>query len=85
MLYEVITDSAKKQSLMAADPKLVALLSKEHEGALAFIRAPIGGGEAGGPAANGELLAPLNSFFALVRDAYSVQIINEAQMSYNFV
>ncbi len=77
-----VWDSAKKQSLMAADPKLVALLSKEHEGALAFIRAPIGGGEAGGPAANGELLAPLNSFFALVRDAYSVQIINEAQMWY---
>ncbi len=75
-------DSAKKQSLLPADAELSALLAKEHEGALAFIRAPIGGGEAGGEAANGELLAPLTSFFALIQDDYSVQIINEAQMWY---
>ncbi|GAB1481366.1 hypothetical protein MASR2M78_01810 [Treponema sp.] len=74
-------DSAKKQSLMAADPALSALLTKAHEGTLAYIRAPIGADEAGGTA-NGALLAPLNSFFALVKDAYSVQIINEAQTWY---
>ena len=76
-----VYDSAKRQSLFAADPELAALLSKEHEGALAYIRAPIGS-DSGGGAANGELLAPLTSFFALVQDDYSVQIINEAQAWY---
>ncbi|MFA6504502.1 MAG: bifunctional 2',3'-cyclic-nucleotide 2'-phosphodiesterase/3'-nucleotidase [Treponemataceae bacterium] len=74
-------DSAKKQSLLAADASLALLLIKEHEGSLAYIRAPIGGGDTGGKA-NGELLSPLTSFFALVRDDYSVQIINEAQTWY---
>jgi 2',3'-cyclic-nucleotide 2'-phosphodiesterase/3'-nucleotidase len=74
-------DSAKKQSLMAADPTLTALLAKENEGTLAYIRQPIGSSE-GGATANGALTAPLNSFFALVKDAYSVQIINEAQVWY---
>ncbi len=76
-----VYDSANKKSVMDADPTLTALLSKEHEGTLAYIRAPIGSSE-GGATANGALLAPLNSFFALVRDSYSVQIINEAQLWY---
>lgn len=76
-----VWDAKEKKSLMATDESLVKLLASAHEGALAYIRAPIGGGEAGGPSA-GELLAPLNSFFALVKDTYTLQIINEAQTWY---
>ncbi len=76
-----VWDAKEKKSLLAADESLSKLLASAHEGALAYIRAPIGGGEAGGPSA-GELLAPLNSFFALVSDTYTIQIINEAQIWY---
>jgi 2',3'-cyclic-nucleotide 2'-phosphodiesterase/3'-nucleotidase len=78
-----VWDSANRKSLMEADAGLVQLLAKTHEDALAYIRAPIGeGSESGGTSTTGEMSAPLTSFFALVRDDYSVQIINEAQLAY---
>lgn len=71
-------DSAARKSLFAPVPELAALLSKEHESTLAYIRSPVGGeGENGA-----RLTSPLTSFFALVRDDYSVQLINEAQAWY---
>ena len=90
-----VWDAVARKSLMEPDADLVGLLAKTHGEALAYIRAPIGqakgpaGESAGtgessamGAAATGELTAPLTSFFALVRDDYSVQIINEAQLAY---
>jgi 2',3'-cyclic-nucleotide 2'-phosphodiesterase/3'-nucleotidase len=71
-------DTAAKQSLFAADEGLSALLAKEHEATVAYIRSPVGG--EGGEGAM--LTAPLTSFFALAKDDYSVQIINEAQTWY---
>jgi 2',3'-cyclic-nucleotide 2'-phosphodiesterase/3'-nucleotidase len=71
-------DSAARKSLFDPVPELTDLLTKEHEGALAYIRSPVGGeGENGA-----RLTSPLTSFFALVRDDYSVQLINEAQTWY---
>lgn len=78
-----VWDSAKKAALMGTDKDLVGLLSKTHEAVLAYIRSPIGGDEGGsGPASTGRLTQPLTSYFALVKDDYSVQIINEAQTMY---
>jgi len=74
-------DAAKKASLMASDAMTAAMMATTHEAVLAYIRSPIGDDASGG-ASSGALSAPLNSFFALVRDDYSVQIINEAQKFY---
>jgi 2',3'-cyclic-nucleotide 2'-phosphodiesterase/3'-nucleotidase len=71
-------DTAARKSLFAADEQLSALLAKEHEATVAYIRSPVGGeGEDGAV-----LTAPLTSFFSLVKDDYSIQIINEAQAWY---
>ena len=71
-------DTAAKQSLFPVDENLSALLAEVHEATLAYIRSPVGGeGEDGAV-----LTSPLNSFFSLVKDDYSVQIINEAQTWY---
>jgi 2',3'-cyclic-nucleotide 2'-phosphodiesterase/3'-nucleotidase len=75
-------DTAKKTSLMATDQKLADLLAPEHQAVLKYIRAPIAAEGSDNAAVPVELTAPLTSFFALVRDDYSVQIINEAQTWY---
>ena len=78
-----VWDSAKKAALMETDKDLAGLLGKTHDAVLAYIRSPIGGDSSGsGPASTGRLLEPLTSYFALVMDDYSVQIINEAQTMY---
>jgi 2',3'-cyclic-nucleotide 2'-phosphodiesterase/3'-nucleotidase len=74
-------DTAAKKSNFPADKDLSALLAKEHEAVLAYIRSPVGADDGGGTA-GGSLAKPLNSFFSLVRDDYSIQIINEAQTWY---
>ncbi|AEF84081.1 2',3'-cyclic-nucleotide 2'-phosphodiesterase [Treponema primitia ZAS-2] len=74
-------DAAAKKSNYPADSGLSSLLAKEHEAVLAYIRSPVGS-EEGGATAGGSLTAPLNSFFSVVRDDYTVQIINEAQIYY---
>lgn len=70
-------DSTARKANYPADPELVALLKKSHEATLAFIRAPVGAGNGGEGA---KLTAPLTSFFALLRDDYSVELINDAQL-----
>jgi 2',3'-cyclic-nucleotide 2'-phosphodiesterase/3'-nucleotidase len=74
-------DTVAKKSNFPADKNLSALLAKEHEAVLAYIRSPVGADDGGGTA-GGSLTKPLNSFFSLVRDDYSIQIINEAQTWY---
>jgi len=77
-----VWDAAGKKSNYEAVPELAAILKDAHEKTLAYIRAPIvADSGTGGPSA-GEVTGPLTSFFALVRDEYSVQIINEAQSWY---
>jgi 2',3'-cyclic-nucleotide 2'-phosphodiesterase/3'-nucleotidase len=76
-----VYDSAARKANYAADGELTALLAPLHGAALEYIRAPVGAVE-GGEAAAGRLTEALTSFFAVIRDDYSVQIINEAQIRY---
>jgi 2',3'-cyclic-nucleotide 2'-phosphodiesterase/3'-nucleotidase len=77
-----VWDSVNKKSALEAVPALADILKATNEKTLAYIRAPIVSDNASGGTAAGEITAPLTSFFALVRDEYSVQIINEAQTWY---
>lgn len=77
-----VWDATAKKELLPADAELAALLKAEHEATLAYIRAPIVSEAGGSGPTAGEVTAPLTSFFAVVRDEYSVQIINESQTWY---
>jgi len=57
--------------LVAADPALVEAIKAEHEATLAWVRGPVG-----------TTTAPINSFFSLVKDDPSIQIVNNAQTWY---
>ncbi|GHU54447.1 2',3'-cyclic-nucleotide 2'-phosphodiesterase [Spirochaetia bacterium] len=76
-----VYDSAARKSNLAADAELSKLMAGTHEAVLSYIRSPVGA-EEGGETAGGSLTAPLTSFFSVIRDDYSVQIINEAQLRY---
>jgi 2',3'-cyclic-nucleotide 2'-phosphodiesterase/3'-nucleotidase len=76
-----VYDSAARKANYPADPELTALLSPVHEAVLEYIRAPLGADE-GGETSGGRLTEALTSFFAVIRDDYSVQIINESQIRY---
>jgi 2',3'-cyclic-nucleotide 2'-phosphodiesterase/3'-nucleotidase len=77
-----VWDGVNKKSLLDAVPAYTAVMKDTHEKTLAYIRSPIPADTSTGGTAAGEVTAPLTSFFALVRDEYSVQIINEAQTWY---
>ncbi|MDR0562723.1 MAG: bifunctional 2',3'-cyclic-nucleotide 2'-phosphodiesterase/3'-nucleotidase [Spirochaetaceae bacterium] len=77
-VYTAAADSSPAKSI-PPDQTLVDLLKPAHEAVLAYIRAPVGAASGGEGA---KLTAPLTSFFALVHDDYSVQLINEAQLFY---
>jgi 2',3'-cyclic-nucleotide 2'-phosphodiesterase/3'-nucleotidase len=55
-------------ALATADATVLAAAQRAHDETLAYVRAPVG-----------EISAPVNSFFALVADDPSVQIVNAAQ------
>jgi len=76
-----IWDSVNRVSNFVADTQLVAFLSETHRAVVDFINSPVGSDEVGA-VAGGSLTSPLTSFFAVIRDDYSVQIINEAQRRY---
>lgn len=65
-----IADAAGK-SLVAADESLMKEILPEHEGTIKYVSQPIG-----------ETTAPIFSYFALVQDDPSVQIVNNAQTEY---
>jgi len=77
-----VWDGVNKKSLLEAVPAYAAVMKTTHEQTLAYIRSPIPADTSSGGSAAGEVTAPLTSFFALVKDVYSVQIINEAQTWY---
>jgi 2',3'-cyclic-nucleotide 2'-phosphodiesterase/3'-nucleotidase len=76
-----VYDSAARKANLAPDGELSALLASQHQAVLEYIRSPVGSGE-GGESSGGSLTEALTSFFAVIRDDYSVQIINEAQIRY---
>ena len=61
----------KPKALVEDDPKVVAALKEDHEATLAYVRRPVG-----------KTSAPLYSYFALVADDPSVQIVSQAQTWY---
>jgi 2',3'-cyclic-nucleotide 2'-phosphodiesterase/3'-nucleotidase len=57
--------------LVEAEPAVLAAVQKAHDETLAYVRSPVG-----------EIASPINSYFALVADDPSVQIVNAAQLWY---
>jgi 2',3'-cyclic-nucleotide 2'-phosphodiesterase / 3'-nucleotidase len=69
-IYERDQDN-RVQPLVEADERVIAAVAKEHEATLAYVRRPVG-----------ETAAPITSYFALVADDPSVQIVSNAQIWY---
>ena len=64
-------EDRKTISLVDADASIIAAVQEDHEGTLSWIREPFG-----------ETLAPIHSFFALVQDDPSIQIVTNSQTWY---
>ena len=64
-------EGRKSIPLVDANPLIVAAVKKDHEATLAYVRRKVG-----------ESVANINSFFALVQDDPSVQIVSLAQQWY---
>ena len=64
-------DGRKKIPLVDADARIVEAVRAEHEATIAYMREAVG-----------ETTAPINSFFALVADDPSIQIVTNAQKWY---
>ncbi|MBB3999107.1 bifunctional 2',3'-cyclic-nucleotide 2'-phosphodiesterase/3'-nucleotidase [Aureimonas pseudogalii] len=59
------------RALVESKPEVLAAAKADHEATLTYVRTPVG-----------ETTAPLYSYFALVADDPSVQIVNQAQLRY---
>jgi 2',3'-cyclic-nucleotide 2'-phosphodiesterase/3'-nucleotidase len=57
--------------LAVADPNVLTAAQKAHDETLAYVRSPVG-----------DIVSPIQSFFALIADDPSVQIVNSAQSWY---
>ncbi len=68
-IYE--RDGETVRSRVDADPDLLEVARPAHEATLAYVRAPVG-----------DIASPITSYFALVADDPSVQIVNSAQIWY---
>ncbi|MEP9373252.1 bifunctional 2',3'-cyclic-nucleotide 2'-phosphodiesterase/3'-nucleotidase [Mesorhizobium sp. KR1-2] len=68
-IYERVDN--KNKALVEDDSRLVDALKEDHEATLAYVRRPVG-----------KTSAPLYSYFALVADDPSVQIVSQAQTWY---
>ncbi|WP_139490504.1 bifunctional 2',3'-cyclic-nucleotide 2'-phosphodiesterase/3'-nucleotidase [Brevibacillus dissolubilis] len=66
-----IYDKTNKKSLADADQAILDAVKHEHEGTLEYVRGPVG-----------KTTAPINSYFALVNDDPSIQIVTNAQKWY---
>lgn len=64
-------EDRKRIALVDNDPAVVAALAEDHEATLKYIRAPFGRTE-----------APIFSYFSLVQDDPSIQIVTDAQTWY---
>ena len=66
-----IWDKAAKASLVKPDPRIARAVKAAHEGTLAYVRGKVA-----------DLASPINSYWALVQDDPSVQLVNNAQTAY---
>jgi 2',3'-cyclic-nucleotide 2'-phosphodiesterase/3'-nucleotidase len=64
-------DGRKRIPLVESQQDVLKFVAKEHEATLAYVRRPVG-----------KTSAPLHSYFALVADDPSVQIVSQAQIWY---
>lgn len=69
-IYERTPDR-KIVAKAASEPAILATVKADHEATLTYMREPVGA-----------TASPINSFFALVTDDPSVQIVAEAQIAY---
>ncbi|MDQ0271638.1 bifunctional 2',3'-cyclic-nucleotide 2'-phosphodiesterase/3'-nucleotidase [Cytobacillus purgationiresistens] len=72
-IYQTKTVDGKtvKESVAKPDPLILKAVKKEHEGTLNYVRQPVG-----------ETTADIHSYFALVKDDPSIQIVTNAQSWY---
>jgi len=66
-----IYDKTNKKPLVEADPHIVAAVKDEHDHTVEWVRSSVG-----------TTTAPIHSFFALVQDDPSIQIVTNAQKWY---
>ncbi|WP_053377532.1 bifunctional 2',3'-cyclic-nucleotide 2'-phosphodiesterase/3'-nucleotidase [Paenibacillus sp. FJAT-27812] len=66
-----IFDTVNKKPLVEADQAIVDAVKKDHEETLAYVRGPVG-----------MTTASINSWFALIQDDPSIQIVTNAQKWY---
>lgn len=66
-----IYDKSEKTALVDADPAIVKAVQQDHEAALDYVRGSVG-----------KTSAPINSYFALIQDDPSVQLVTNAQKWY---
>ncbi|GMK43494.1 2',3'-cyclic-nucleotide 2'-phosphodiesterase [Paenibacillus glycanilyticus] len=66
-----IFDTVNKKPLVDADQEVLDAVAEDHQHTLDYVRGPVG-----------TTTAPINSFFALVQDDPSIQIVTNAQKWY---
>ncbi|MWV45875.1 bifunctional 2',3'-cyclic-nucleotide 2'-phosphodiesterase/3'-nucleotidase [Paenibacillus sp. HJL G12] len=66
-----VYDVTNKKALVDADQKIVDAVKTEHDATIDYVRGPVG-----------TTTAPINSYFALVQDDPSIQIVTNAQKWY---
>ncbi|MDP5274919.1 bifunctional 2',3'-cyclic-nucleotide 2'-phosphodiesterase/3'-nucleotidase [Chengkuizengella axinellae] len=66
-----IYDKDTKTPLVEADPEIVEAVQEDHDATIEWVRSAVG-----------ETTAPINSYFALVQDDPSIQIVTNAQKWY---
>lgn len=66
-----IYDKGTKTPLVEADKEILEAVKEDHEGTVNYVRQPVG-----------ETAADINSYFALVQDDPSIQIVTNAQKWY---
>ncbi|WP_235692524.1 2',3'-cyclic-nucleotide 2'-phosphodiesterase [Deinococcus aquaedulcis] len=66
-----IWDKAAKKNLVTADTAVAAAVEGAHQGTLGYVRGKVA-----------DLTAPINSYWALVQDDPSVQLVSNAQIAY---
>ncbi|MFC5849982.1 2',3'-cyclic-nucleotide 2'-phosphodiesterase [Deinococcus petrolearius] len=66
-----IWDKTAKKNLVTPDPRIAAAVKAAHQGTLAYVRGKVA-----------DLSAPITSYWALVQDDPSVQLVSNAQIDY---
>lgn len=66
-----VYDKTNKKSLAKTDESIIKAIKADHKGTIAYVRQPVG-----------QTSADINSYFALVQDDPSVQIVTNAQKWY---